>query len=83
MDYEDSGFYRKLKSLRIHFTFSDIRQALRKPRRFWDRWSLIFLSFMGPFPCPSPVHFHSVLPVYQRSGNQTKGRVRDGEGGEE
>lgn len=47
LDYEDSGFYRKLKSLRFHFTFSDIRQALRKPRRFWDRWSLILLSFHG------------------------------------
>ena len=54
LGYEDSGFYRKLKSLRIHFTFSDIRQALRKPRRFWDRWSLVLLSFHGAISLSLP-----------------------------
>lgn len=54
------GFSWKLKNLRFCFTFSDIRQALRRPRRFQDGWNLVLLSSHGAHLL-APLQFTSTV----------------------
>ena len=59
-DMETVGFSWKLKNLRFCFTFSDLRQALRRPRRFQDGWNLVLLSSHGAHLL-APLQFTSMV----------------------
>lgn len=75
-DMKTVGFSWKLKNLRFCFTFSDIRQALRRPRRFQDGWNLVLLSSHGAHLL-APLQFTSTVSSHD-TGDRRQDQSRGG-----